>query len=411
MTAGTPPVPAADIPPVPLARTCPFAPREEYTRLRGEQPVSRVRMAGGNTAWLLTRYADVRSMLSDPRFGSDRAHPGFPLFTPGQAQAVKAFPQSIGSLDGAAHARARRAVAGEFTVRRVAGLRPRAERIVEDRLDDLLSSRERPVDLVSAFSLPVASLVICELLGVPYDDHEYFQARTDLYVDRGTDRETWVRAVTEIRQYLDGLVRAKEGDPGDDLISRLVAGQRAEPDPVYDHDGLVNLAWTLLIAGHETTASMISLSTMALLMEGPERRAAMARDPALVDDAVEEWLRYFTIAEVTTSRTALEDVVIGGVTIRAGEGVIGLGSTANRDPEVFEDPDTLNLTRGRRDHLAFGYGPHQCLGANLARLELRIALQALLRRIPGLRLAVEVERLRFKEDANVYGLVALPVSW
>jgi cytochrome P450 len=404
---GTP----AAIPPVPLRRTCPFAPRPEYTRLRAEQPVARVRMAGGNTAWLLTRYADVQAMLRDSRFSSDRTLPGFPRFTPGQEQAIKMFPQSIGSLDGVAHTRARRAVVGEFTLRRIGALRPRLERIVARCLDDVLGAPESPVDLVPKFALPVPSLAICDLLGVPYADHEYFQLRTALYVNRGTDRGAWVAAITEIRQYLDQLVTAKEQAPGDDLVSRLIRWQRAESDPVYDHEGLVNLAWTLLVAGHETTANMISLSIMALLLAPAQERAALRRDPTLLDAAIEEWLRFFTIAEVVTSRTAMADVEIGGVTIRAGEGVIGLGSTANRDPEVFEDPDTLNIGRGRRDHVAFGYGPHQCLGQHLARLELRVALEALLRRLPGLRLAVAVERLPFKEDANVYGLAELPVTW
>jgi cytochrome P450 len=393
---------------VPLRRTGPFAPRDEYTRLRAEQPVARVRMAGGNTAWLLTRYADVRAMLSDTRFSSNRALPGFPLFTPGQEKAIAMFPQSIGSLDGPAHTRARRAVVGEFTMRRVDALRPRIEQVVQNSLDDLLGA-EGPVDLVATFALPVASLTICELLGVPYPDHEYFQSRTELYVNRATDRGAWVTAVTEIRQYLDGLVAAKENAPGDDLVSRLILRQRADSDVVFDHEGLVNLTWTLLIAGHETTANMISLSTLAILLEDPERRAELAADPSLLADAIEEWLRYFTIAEIVTSRTAVEDAEIGGVTIRAGEGVIGLGSTANRDPEAFDDPDTVDMTRGRRDHLAFGYGPHQCLGQHLARLELRVALEGLLRRAPNLRLAVAVERLPFKEDANVYGVAELPV--
>lgn len=166
--------------------------------------------------------------------------------------------------------------------------------------------------------------------------------------------------------------------------------------------GISPAAWTLLVAGHETTANMISLSILALL-HNPGQHAALAANPELFTDAIEEWLRYFTIAEVTTSRTALEDVEIAGVTIRAGEGVIGLATTANRDPEVFDDPDTLNIARGRRDHLAFGHGPHQCLGQHLARLELRVGLEALARRVPGLRLSVDVNGCRSRKRPTSTG--------
>jgi cytochrome P450 len=206
-----------------------------------------------------------------------------------------------------------------------------------------------------------------------------------------------------LRSYLDDLIARKEKEPGDDLLSR----QLAKTD---SRDDVVSLAFLLLIGGHETTANMISLGTLAFL-EHPEFLAAIREDPAKTPNAVEELLRYFTIAEFANLRVAAEDVEFGGVLIRAGDGVIGLSNTGNRDPEVFENPDELNIERGARHHLTFGYGSHQCLGQSLARLELEIVFNTLFRRVPELRLAVPADELPFKDDASIYGVYELPVTW
>ncbi|NLU74308.1 cytochrome P450 [Streptomyces sp. HNM0575] len=401
MTSGRPTVT------LPAQRTCPFSPPAEYERMREEAPVSRVTMPGGGTAWALTRHEDVRAMLADPRFSSDRTNPGFPAFTEGQQQLAARFRKTLISMDPPEHGPARRMVVGEFTVRRMEALRPRIQEIVDEHVDAMLAG-PRPADLVRALSLPVPSLVICELLGVPYADHEFFQARSSLLLRRTEPVPRREQARDELRAYLDELVTAKEQDPTDDLLGRQVLKQRETG--LGDHTDLVSLAVLLLIAGHETTANMISLGTLALL-EHPGERARLDEQPESIPVAVEELLRYFSIVDLVTARVATADVEIGGVLIREGEGVLGLGNSANHDPGVYPRPDELDLTRGDRHHVAFGYGAHQCLGQNLARMELQMVFGTLFRRIPDLRLATPAEELPFKDDSNIYGLYELPVTW
>jgi cytochrome P450 len=392
---------------LPAQRTCPFSPPAEYRQLRENAPVSRVTLSGGDTAWALTRHEDIRAMLTDPRFSSDRTNPGFPVLAEGQRRLVAQSQPSLISMDPPEHGKARRAVVGEFTVKRMAALRPRIQQIVDEHVDALLAG-PRPADLVRALSLPVPSLVICELLGVPYADHEFFQARSSRLLRRTDPVEARERARDELRSYLDELVTAKEQDPTDDLLGRQVLKQRETGEG--DHTDLVSLAVLLLIAGHETTANMISLGAVALL-EHPGEQAKLSGDPGKMPAAVEELLRYFSIADIATSRVATEDVEIGGVLIRAGEGVLGLGNSANHDPGIFDQPDELDIERGNRHHVAFGFGAHQCLGQNLARMELQMVFETLFRRIPGLRLAAPVDELPFKDDSTIYGLYELPVTW
>ncbi|HEY2766450.1 MAG TPA: cytochrome P450 [Pseudonocardiaceae bacterium] len=394
------------VPVFPLPRACPYSPPPEYRQLRENTPIARVRLASGADAWAVTRHEDLRAMLSDPRFSSDRNHPGFPLLIPG-GRITLDFRPSLISMDAPEHGNARRAVLGEFTVKRIQALAPRIQQIVDDCLDALLAA-PRPANLVQALSLPVPSLVICELLGVPYGDHAFFQSRSSQLLRRTTPRLARKTAVDELRSYLDDLVTEKEKQPGDDLLGRQIRRQRE--DGASDHEELVSLGFLLLVAGHETTANMISLGTLALL-ENPESLAAIRGDPGKTPGAVEELLRCFTIVEFATSRVAVEDVELGGARIRAGDGVLGLSNAANHDPETFKNPDEIDIERGARHHMAFGYGPHQCLGQNLARMELRIVFDTLFRRIPTLALAVPAGDLPFKEDANVHGLYELPVTW
>ncbi|GAA5170593.1 MULTISPECIES: cytochrome P450 [Amycolatopsis] len=369
--------------------------------MQEEEPISRVTLPDGREGWALTRHEDIRTMLTDPRFSSDRRNPGFPLLVERQQQ-PPLFRASLIGMDPPEHGPARRAVVGEFTVKRMAALRPRIQEIVDEHLDAMLAG-PKPADLVRALSLPVPSLVICELLGVPYADHEFFQERSAKLLRRTTPAEERSTAVNELRDYLFDLLEKKAQAPGDDLLSRQLAKQD-------DREELVSLGFLLLIAGHETTANMISLGTITLL-EHPEALAVIREDPAKTPDAVEELLRYFTIAELANSRVAVEDVELGGVLIRKGEGVIALGNTANRDPEAFERPDDFDIERGARHHIAFGFGAHQCLGQNLARMELQIVFDTLFRRVPTLRLAKPADELPYKEDAAVYGVYELPVTW
>ncbi|MEV8636016.1 cytochrome P450 [Streptosporangium sp. NPDC051023] len=394
------------LPSYPMRRTCPFAPAPGYRKLREHPEISQVRMPTGLPAWAVTRYGDVRSMLSDPRFSSNMRDPGFPLLAE-HMRPTDAFDTSLIGMDAPEHTAARRAVAGEFTVRRAKTLRPRIQRIVDDHLDRMLAG-PKPADLVEALAFPVPLLVICELLGVPNADRDLFQRCSSLLMD-GDSPEQAGAALGELLSYLDRLVTEKEREPGDDLLGRQIR-RRGQPG-VADHKGLVELAFMLLMAGHEAPANIIALGTVALL-EHPDQLAPILADAAGIPNAVEELIRYFTIAEVATSRVATDDVGLGDVTIRAGEGVLGLISGANRDPEVFDDPDELLLDRaGARNHLGFGFGSHQCLGQNLARLELQTVFEALFLRVPGLRLAVPFGELRFKDDSINYGLHALPVTW
>lgn len=392
---------------LPAQRTCPFSPPEEYRQLREEAPISRVGMPDGSTAWALARHEDIRTMLADPRFSSDRTNPGFPELTKGQRRVFTGFRPSLIGMDPPEHSAARREVVGEFTVRRMQALQPRIQEIVDEHIDAMLAG-PRPTDLVQALSLPVPSLVICELLGVPYRDHEFFQSRSSQLLNRTTSVEERQSALDGLLGYLDELVAAKERQPADDLLSRQIRKKReAGPDGRSD---VVRLASLLLIAGHETTANMISLGTLALL-ENPSDASALRADPGKTLGAVEELLRYFTIAELVTSRVATEDVELHGVLIRAGEGVVTLGNSANRDPDVFEHADVLDIGRGARNHVAFGFGAHQCLGQNLARMELQIVFDTLLRRVPGLMLTAPVDDLQFKDDSTIYGIHELPVTW
>ncbi|MDA3628776.1 cytochrome P450 [Saccharopolyspora oryzae] len=391
----------------PKPRTCPFSVDPDYARLREERPVEKVPMMGGDHAWLVTRHDLVRQVLGDPRLSSDRRRPGFPQFSANQQSVFRDLPPAMIGMDAPEHTAARRAVLGEFTVRRIEAMRPRIQQIVDECIDGILAG-PRPVDLVSTLSLPVPSLVICELLGVPYADHDFFQQRSSRLVHRTTPLEQRISSARELRAYLEELVSAKERDLPDDLLGRQARKQRESGE--IDHSALVSSAFLLLVAGHETTANMISLSTLALI-ENPEQRAEIVADPAKTLPAVEELLRYFSIVEGATSRVAVADVEIGGVLIRAGEGVMALTSAANRDPEAFERPDELDIDRKARHHVAFGFGPHQCLGQNLARMELQIVVDALFRRVPNLRLAVPVEDLPVKSEASVFGLYELPVTW
>jgi cytochrome P450 len=400
--------------PFPGVRSCPFAAPAQYGPMR-ERPISKVSLepSGGvdqKQVWWVSRHEDARAILNDRRFSSDRRRENFPIVN-GDEKIRERFraqvPSMIG-LDGAEHAVARRAVIGEFTVKRIAAMRPRIQEIVDECIDRMLAGEGRQADLVQALSLPVPSLVICEMLGVPYEDHDFFQARTAAFIRRSSTPEQRSTAFDELREFLDKLITAKEQQPGDDLFSRQIARQREEG--ALDHADLVSMAFLLLVAGHETTANMISLGVVGLL-NNPEQLAAIKADPSKTPLAVEELLRYFTIVEMVTSRVATEDVEIGGATIKADDGVVVSGLSANWDPNVFADPERLDVERGARHHIAFGYGPHQCLGQNLARLELQIVFDTLFRRIPDLRLAIPVDDVDFKTDANIYGVYELPVTW
>jgi cytochrome P450 len=392
---------------MPRAAGCPFDPPPGLRALQAEGPLTRVRLWDGSTPWLVTGYAEQRALLADARISADGRHPHFPHVGVAQREMRRREPSFIG-MDDPEHARLRRMVTAAFTIKRVEALRPRIQRIVDDLIDDLLAGPS-PVDLVTAFALPVPSMVICELLGVPYADHDFFQANSRILINMGSAPEQVRAARQRLVDYLDGLLGERVADPGDDLLSGLA--RRVDTGELSRHDAAL-MGVLLLVAGHETTANMIALGTLALLQH-PDQLAALraTSDPQLIAGAVEELLRYLTIVHTGRRRVALQDVEIDGRTIRAGEGVILANDTGNRDEAMFADPDRLDVHRDARGHVAFGFGVHACLGQPLARVELQVVYGTLYRRIPTLRLAVELDRIAYKHDGAVYGVYGLPVTW
>jgi cytochrome P450 len=399
-------MPDTRVPAYPMKRDCPFDPPPELRRIQAESPVTRVRLWDGSSPWLITDYPDQRAVLSDPRFSADVRRPGYPHVT-AASQARRKRSRAFISMDEPEHGRYRTMLTGTFMIKKVEALRPRIQRIVDGLIDAMLDGGP-PADLVSAFALPVPSLVICELLGVPYAEHAFFQRCSRVLVSSRSTAEEAVAAADELKDYLTRLLDRKAADPADDLLSRLVTEQ-AE---TMSRSQIADMAMLLLVAGHETTANMIGLGTLTLLQH-PDQLAELreSEDPKLIAGAVEELLRYLNIVHSGRRRVATEDVEIGGRLIRAGEGVIVATDAGNRDATAFPDPDVLDIHRKARHHVAFGYGVHQCLGQPLARVELQVVYGTLYRRVPTLRQAVPLEEIRFKHDMLVYGVHELPVSW
>ncbi|MEV8428730.1 cytochrome P450 [Streptomyces chartreusis] len=391
--------------PMPRQSRCPFDPPPALKDLQREGPLAKVRLWDGSESWLVTRYAEQRALLGDPRVSADTDRPGYPTKASPEAGEGKL---SFIMMDDPEHARLRRMVTAPFAVKKVEALRPAVQRIVDGLIDDMLAG-PAPVDLVDAFALPIPSLVICELLGVPYEEHDFFQEHTRTMVRTTATPEERGAASREVAGYLAGVVGRRIAEPKDDLLSsiagRVTAGE-------LTHRQATEMALLLLIAGHETTANMIALGTLALLQH-PDQLALLreSEDPGLVASAVEELLRYLHITHLGRRRAVTEDIEIAGRLIKAGEGVIMVNEIGNRDPEVFADPDRLDITRDARRHVAFGFGVHQCLGQPLARMELQVVYGTLYKRIPTLRLAGDLRDVRFKTDAFIYGVHELPVSW
>ncbi|MEV5829030.1 cytochrome P450 [Spirillospora sp. NPDC052242] len=379
----------------------PFDPPPEYARLRAEEPVADATLADGRKVLLISRYDDVKSTLRDPRVSSDLRKPGCPV--PGGGPPLpEGAPHPCFRTDPPEHTIYKKLLLPDFTVRKVNGMKPRIREIVRGVLDDMAGAGG-PVDLNAAVAVPVPSLVICELLGVPYADHEFFQERTAVPLNRSSTPVEVKAAMTDLWDYLARLLAVKRADPGDDILSKLAASQAEERDAVASAIAVLN-------GGHETTVNMISLGT-AVLLERPGVLAELRADPGLWPGAVDELLRYLSIGDLSVARAALDTMEIGGRTVHAGEGMFLLVGAANRDADAFPDPDEFDVRRPRHRHIAFGHGMHQCIGQHLARAELEIVFAELFGRFPGLRLAVPASELSFKKDSHVYGLRSLPVEW
>ncbi|MEV5123379.1 cytochrome P450 [Streptomyces decoyicus] len=380
---------------------CPFDPPAELTAL-SDKPLRRMRYGDGHIGWLVTGHAAARAILADPRFSSRYELLHLPVPMEGVSGELPPAPVGdIIGLDAPEHTRYRRLLTGKFTVRRMRQLTERVEQFTTECLD-AMEQAGPTVDLVKAFAQPVPALMICELLGVPYTDRERFQSDVATIFDQTADLEAKGQAYTSLLQFLGELVLAKRAEPTDDLLSDLTTSDLTDEE-------LAGIGGLLLAAGLDTTANMIGLGTFALL-SNPDQLDALRADPGLAEQTVEELLRYLSVADPLL-RSALEDVEVAGRLIRAGETVTVSVQATNRDPHKFPDPDRLDIQRKATGHLAFGHGAHQCLGQQLARVEMAVAFPALFARFPTLRLAVPPQEVPLRDRSNIYGVVSLPVTW
>ncbi|GAA3209789.1 cytochrome P450 [Nonomuraea helvata] len=390
--------------PLETDRPTPFDPP---VKLRERAPLSRLAYPDGHIGWVATGYGVTRAILADPRFSTRRELLHQPVGRErAQQRPTPAPPGIFPHMDPPEHTRYRRLLGHHFGPRRVAELTPAIRRYTAEALDAMADSGPT-ADLVTSFAMPVPALVICELLGVPPQDRHVVQAATAVMNDLDSTPEQTADAVGSIIGTIRGLLarlRAGAGSSDDGLLAHAMAtGDLSD-------DELANLGMVLLATGHLPTSSMLALGTFVLLTD-PAQRARLAADPELAEPAVEELLRYLSILQFDVRRTALVDVEIGGQVIATGETVVLALPVANRDPDRFPDPDTLDVGRPVTGHLAFGHGIHQCLGQHLARTELRIALTALFDRFPDLRLAVPAAEVPTRDRMAVYGVDRLPVTW
>ncbi|MEX5712697.1 cytochrome P450, partial [Parafrankia sp. FMc6] len=390
----------------PFRRGCPFFPPDEYARLRRDAPVTRVTLPTGGQAWIVTRYRDVRALLADPRISSDARHPTFPAMGAGEREAAARNRPFI-RTDPPEHTRIRRMVQAEFTVRRVKNMVPELASYAEGLVDDMVAAGP-PADLVSAYANQMSTVTVLNLMGVPTEDVEFFRDVTRISGGRTSSAEQVQAALGGMFARFDELIERRLREPGEDLFSRLVINNLATG--AMTRQELLSTVGITVIAGRETTTSMIALGTL-MLLERPDALAELRERPDLLGEAVEELLRMLSVADSIPLRVATGEIEISGVTIRPGDGVILLLAAANHDPEVFPEPTALDLHRPDRHHVAFGFGIHQCVGQNLARAELEVALGTLLRRLPTLRLAAPFEELELRQDAATFGIETLPVAW
>lgn len=384
-----------------------FGPTSEVMELRESGELAKVPVTlGSGEAWLVTRYEDVRRVLSDHAVFSNAV--GLAGFAPegmSEQDRDRLAEGQLLALDPPEHTTLRRYLTPEFTMRRMRALQPRITEMVDEHLD-LLERTGPGADLMTHFALPIPSLAICELLGVSYADRTEFQERSARSIDITNPPATRTKAAIELRAFMADLVARAQADPGDDLLGTLIR----EHGNDLSTNALVNIAAGLLSAGHETTAGFLAIATYALLTH-PDQLAWLRDNLTQIDQATEELLRFLSVAHSGIARVATQDVEIGGQTIHAGDQVLFALAPANRDPRFIDDGDRLDLTRKPVSHMAFGHGPHHCVGAPLARTEIRIAIPALLRRFPNLALAVPAEDIRFRTNSSVYSVEGLPVTW
>jgi cytochrome P450 len=380
---------------------------ELFARLRESQPVAPVWMTDRGRAWIITRYADVRTALTDPRLAKDvHRWPGGGKSRPSEAVSCHAHMLNTDPPD---HTRLRRIVQKALTPRRAEQLRPRAEEIAAGLLDEMARSRGDVIDLIDRYARPLPITVLCELLGIPVADRAWISVAV---LDYGNPEEA-ERVTRELAAYFTGLIATRRAEPGSDLLSALVlACDNADGEDAEDtltSTELLSTVFQLVMAGFDTTVNLIASGTLALLTHR-EEMGRLREDPSLLPAAVGELLRFTNPVNHATDRFTTEELRIGDVVIPAGEWVFSAITAANRDPAQFPDPARLDFGRDTSGHVAFGYGIHYCLGAPLARMEAEVALGALLARYPALSLAVPPQELRWRPVSLMNGLESLPVS-
>ena len=392
----------------PFARTSPLEPPPELAEVRDAEPVGKVRLWDGSSAWLVTRYADVRQALIDPKISSDTARPGFPQASATAVQFRKGQRVFV-RMDAPKHDVHRLMLTADFTVRHVREYRP----YLDAMIDDLFSAMEAKqaagaaVDLVQDFALVVPSRVITRILDLPPEDSEFFLDRVKTSMSLDSTPEQTVRSGADTLAYFARVIEERGTGDGQDLISRLVR-DRVNTGQLSSEE-LQHILHLVLVGGFDTTANMIALGTLVFL-QNPAQVALLRQRPDLVQGAVEELLRYLSVAHHVAYRQAKEDTVVGGQPVADGDSLIAPLIAANHDPAMFAEPGRFDITRDARGHVAFGYGIHQCLGQALARVELQAVFAKIFDRFPRLGLAVPFESLRFR-NSIIYGVEELPVTF
>jgi cytochrome P450 len=399
------------LPGFPLRRTSPDVIPPAYQTMRG-RAIGRARLPTGQVIWIISGYEFARTVLSDRRFSANKTRPDFPRLSDRAPHKLKHFAPYLVNLDGAEHARARRAVNADFSARRVAELRPRIQQIVDEVVDEIVRAPDRPLDLVPSLSYATALRLQELLLGIPAAELAQIRQNTyALLVDSNTEPAEQA-AAAQLHRHLDDVLARKETQLGDDLISRQITSHREQYGQVRRFE-LASLVQLLAVGNYNSVATMISLGVLSLL-RNPAESDLLLREPERMTGAVSEILRYYSINDATPLRVAVEDVLVGDTLIRAGDGVAVPLLLANRDDKVCPHADRLDLLRegaGSR-HIAFGYGPHQCLAYLLAPVQLEIVYRTLFRRIPALKLAVGDEELSYSyHSPQAFGPVELPVTW